>query len=67
MFQPDEITKETLVNARKRRLKNMTDDELERLNTKLIGRGSNWATQERIDVCREMGRRMAKFFAANSD
>jgi hypothetical protein len=45
----------------------MTDEELTRLNEKLIGRGYQFATKERIQVCEEKGRRMAKWFADNCE
>ena len=51
-----------MAESRKRRLSKMTDDELERLNIALSGKGHNWATAERIEVCRELGKRMADSF-----
>ena len=57
---------ELLYLARQRKLMRMTDEELTRLNEKLIGRGQ-FATKERIQVCEEKGRRMAKWFADNCE
>jgi len=53
---------ERLVMLRKRRLTRMTEDELHRLNGILVGKGPNWATQERIDVCEELGKRLAEHY-----
>jgi len=58
---------ELLYLARQRKLMRMTDEELTRLNEKLIGRGYQFATKERIQVCEEKGRRMAKWFADNCE
>ncbi len=51
-----------MAESRARRYVKMSDDELERLNTVLCGKGHNWATAERIAVCKELGSRMFKFF-----
>jgi hypothetical protein len=48
--------------SRERRLGKMTEEDLERLNIVLMGKGHNWATAERIEVCKELGKRMQTFF-----
>ena len=48
--------------SRARRLEKMSDDELERLNGVLCGKGLNWVTDERLAVCKELGKRMSLFF-----
>ena len=49
----------TSADLRKRRLSKMSVSELDTLNWKLVGKGPHWATQERRDVCDEIGRQVS--------
>jgi hypothetical protein len=53
-----------IIKLRKRRLSNMTTDELERLNGVLRGKGHNWLTDERRLVCEVWAERIAALLKA---
>ena len=42
----------------------MTNEDLDKLSAKLNSR-RDWLTEERTEVCREIGKRYAEFFRAN--
>jgi len=44
------------------RLSNMSIEELDRLNGKLVGKGCNWLTKERSEVCSAWAEKMAEYF-----
>ena len=55
-----------ITEMRRRRLTKMNDNDLDKLNGKLVGKGCNWCTQERLDVCDELSERMYLFFHGNA-
>ena len=56
----------TVRQLRLRLLNNMAIEELESLNEKLIGKGQSWATQERIDVCEILGKKLSEYFTCSN-
>jgi len=57
-----EWRKAKMVELRLRRYTKMSVEELQKLNCKVCGRGPNWATQERHDICAEIGVQMEALF-----
>jgi hypothetical protein len=52
----------TLEQLRVRRLNKMSVQELDSLNVKLVGKGPNWLTGERMLVCGVIGQKLSKLF-----
>ena len=53
---------ERCVMLRLWKLKNMSIDELYTLNDKLIGKGHNWLTSERVEVCNVLAEKLHLWF-----